>query len=488
MTMADVANLKTGLAFTAPQAVSLKGLNVKGLKIAASPEYPQPLLSTGEVTIDHANVKNNQAVDVGTVTLQDFYLTLAFNEETKLGQIEALKAALQPQPKTKSEKTEAEQKAELKAEPNDTAKASQEKAPPFRLQQFDITGDSHVHLTSTGITPPLNQNMTIQTWHIGTLDSAQAHEKTPLDIQAAIDRFTKVAAKGDFQPFSPKVNADIKVNIQDMDLYAFSPLIRRSLGYRIQSGSMNMKSDIQIKEDILDADNRLKLVGFEMEADSVPVPSKTKGDGLDKAASDVDKAASDLGKAASAGSMSLALNLLRDGDNNIDLSVPVNGDLSDPGFNIAQVISVAFFNAMKGGSKAMLAMTLQPYGAIYLAAEYAYKKAGEMTLQPVQYQPGLDEWRADMPEYLKKITKLLKDKKSVTLKVCGFYNQSDRDYWVKKGLKGTELEDKLYQLARQRQIQVKTWLVEEGGIESSRLTTCYPSFEDLPDSGVMLSM
>ncbi|MGE4500263.1 MAG: DUF748 domain-containing protein [Hydrogenovibrio sp.] len=489
MTVADVANLKTGLAFTAPQAVSLKGLNVKGLKVAASPEYPQPLLSTGDVTIDHANVKNNQAVDVGTVTLQDFYLTLAFNEETKLGQIEALKAALQPQPKTKSEKTEAEQKAEQKAESNDTAKASQEKAPPFRLQQFDITGDSYVHLTSTGITPPLNQNMTIQTWHIGTLDSAQAHEKTPLDIQAAIDRFTKVTAKGDFQPFSPKVNADIKVNIQDMDLYAFSPLIRRSLGYRIQSGSLNMKSDIQIKQDILDADNRLKLTGFEMEADSVPVPSETtKGNDIEKAASDVDKAASDLGKATSTGSMSLALNLLRDGDNNINLNVPVNGDLSDPGFNIAQVVSVAFFNAMKGGSKAMLAMTLQPYGAIYLAAEYAYKKAGEMTLQPVQYQPGLEEWRADMPEYLKKITKLLKDKKSVTLKVCGFYNQSDRDYWVKKGLKGTELEDKLYQLARQRQIQVKTWLVEEGGIESSRLTTCYPSFEDLPDSGVMLSM
>ncbi len=485
MTVADVAQLNTHLAFTAPQAVSLKGLNVKELKVASSQEYTQPLLSTGAVTIDRASVKNNQAVDVGQVTLQDMNVTLAFNEHTKLGQIEALKAALQPSPKPKSEKAESEPKAAKK----DAAQASKETAPPFRLQQFDITGDSHVYLTSTGITPPLHQDMRIQTGHLGRLDSTQAHEKTPLDIKAAIDQFTKVTVKGDFQPFSPKVNADIKANIQDMDLYAFSPLIRRSLGYRIQSGSLNMKSDIQIKQDILDADNRLKLVGFEMEADSVPVPSETtKGNDIEKAASDVDKAASDLGKATSTGSMSLALNLLRDGDNNINLNVPVNGDLSDPGFNIAQVVSVAFFNAMKGGSKAMLAMTLQPYGAIYLAAEYAYKKAGEMTLQPVQYKPGLDEWRADMPEYLKKITKLLKDKKSVTLKVCGFYNQADRDYWVKQGLKGSELEDKLYQLARQRQIQVKTWLVEQGGIASGRLTTCYPSFEDLPDSGVMLSM
>ncbi|KUJ75767.1 hypothetical protein AVO42_10820 [Thiomicrospira sp. XS5] len=488
MTVTDVANLKTGLAFTAPQAVSLKDLNVKGLKVASSQTYTEPLFSTGGVTIDRVSVKNNQAVDIGKVALQDMNVTLAFDEQTKLGQVEALKAALQPSPQPKSDKAQAEQKSEQKAAKQDSANVPKEKAPPFQLQQFDITGDSHVYLTSTGITPPLHQDMRIETGHLGRLDSTQAHEKTPLDIQAAIDQFTKVTVKGDFQPFSPKVNADIKANIQDMDLYAFSPLIRRSLGYRIQSGSLNMKSDIQIKKDILDADNRLKLVGFEMEEDSVPVPSKTNGNDVDKAASDVDKAATDLGKAASAGSMSLALNLLRDGDNNIDLSVPVNGDLSDPGFNIAQVISVAFFNAMKGGSKAMLAMTLQPYGAIYLAAEYAYKKAGETTLQPVQYKPGLDEWRADMPEYLKKITKLLKDKKSITLKVCGFYNQADRDYWVKEGMKGTELEDKLYQLARERQVQVKTWLVEKGGISSSRLTTCYPSFESVPDSGVMLSM
>ncbi|MGC9386471.1 MAG: DUF748 domain-containing protein [Hydrogenovibrio sp.] len=473
--VAKLQQLQTQLQFTAPQTLGLTDLSLNQLVLAeALDSSVTPLLQLNRLDLDKADVTEDSAVSLGKLALEDMKLVLQLDAEDRLIQVDQMLAALQPEAITtesnKGEAASAEKQAQT-SETSETSETSKTPTPALALQQLKIVGDSHVRILSNQTQPPINQDLVIQTWEIGALDTQQPKQKTPVTIEGQLNKYSTVALKGTVQPFTPKVNTQMALNIKNMDLYGFSALIRDALGYRIQSGSMNLQSEIDIQDDILNSTNKMKLSGFEMLTDSKPV----KGSDQD-------------GKGSSLNSMSLALDLLRDSQNNIELDVPVKGDLSDPGFNPSQVIQVALMNALKGGTKAMLAMTLQPYGAIYLAAEYAYKKVGEVTLQPVEYQPGLVEWREDMPSYLKKIGHLLNEKSSIQLKVCGFYNASDEEYWVKKGLKDPALKEKLYHLARDRQDQVKGWLVEQAGIDSGRLTTCYPGFEDLPVSGVTLSM
>jgi outer membrane protein OmpA-like peptidoglycan-associated protein len=233
-----------------------------------------------------------------------------------------------------------------------------------------------------------------------------------------------------------------------------------------------------IKNNKLDAKNKLKLVGFEM----------ASVEKLDKQGKNNSKDEYQKSKSQGFNSMGLALNMLRDKDNNIDLDVPVKGDLSSPDFEAKSVINTALMSALKGSTKVALALSLQPYGAIYLASKYAIDKASEVSLQPVEFLPGKTTVKPDMSAYLTKIAELMKSKKKLHIKICGFYNLQDKKAMVGLKLSEDKLKNKLYQLAEQRQEKVKNWLVTKGGVATKNLVTCHPEFQDQKPSGVNLLM
>ena len=81
--------------------------------------------------------------------------------------------------------------------------------------------------------------------------------------------------------------------------------------------------------------------------------------------------------------LSMALDMLRDGDGQIALDVPVKGRLDDPGVGLNSIVSSAFGSALKRGSVGYLKYALQPYGAVFMAADYLVGQATAIQFEPV---------------------------------------------------------------------------------------------------------
>ncbi|MBN2606976.1 MAG: DUF748 domain-containing protein [Thiotrichales bacterium] len=505
--MSSFENLDSQVGFALPLSVSVKDFSLDNITVAQfqhgkTKQEHLPLAQLKSFNLKHFNLAGTDKIGVGKVDVDSLKVNLDFDENKHIHQLDALMASL-PIDHAKKQAT--------------TRSKTDKKAKPSSLQLtfdgLDFKGQNRIELLTHATQPAMHKNINIQTLSIGKLSYHRPNRSTPIRLLATIDKYTKVDIKGTAKPLTKKVNMDVATRIHDMDLYSFSPLIKRDLGYRIQSGSLNLTSDVKVKDDMLTSKNHVLLIGFDMEADDSG-QTQTKAQSGENA---VSKTANEAGGLMSATALKFGLNMLRDSRDNIDLDLPVNGDLSDPGFDATSAINVALRNALTGGTKLALTLALQPYGAIAMATSYAYNQANKIQFQSVSFVGGKNELSTGMPEYLNKMGKLLKEKKQITLKVCGYYTQQDVDLLTaeirtndtsktddeengqSQQQKQTgqqplseqaqmQLNQQLYELAKSRQRLVKDWLVEKGGIDPSRLTTCHPELEQEKVTGVSLSM
>ncbi|WP_172967744.1 DUF748 domain-containing protein [Hydrogenovibrio sp. JE_KL2] len=508
--MSSFESLNSQVGFALPLSVSLKDFNLNKIIVAQfkqgkTEQARLPLAQLKSFNLKDFNIKGTDKINVGKVDVDSLKVNLDFDENRHIHQLDAVMASLPIDQKTSTKKQAVKQsKADQKAKPA---------ALQLAFDGLDFKGQNRIELLTHATQPAMHKNINIQTLSIGKLSYQRPNRSTPIRLLATVDKYTKVDIKGTAKPLTKKLNMDLATRIHDMDLYSFSPLIKRELGYRIQSGSLNLTSDVKVKNDVLTSKNHVLLVGFEMEADDSG-QTQTKAQSSENA---VAKTANEAGGLMSATALKFGLNMLRDSRDNIDLDLPVNGDLSDPGFDATSAINVALRNALTGGTKLALTLALQPYGAIAMATSYAYNQVNKIQFQSVSFVAGKNELSKGMSEYLDKMGKLLKEKKQITLKVCGYYTQQDVDLLTaeirsndtsktddeEKGQSQQQkqtgqqalseqakmqLNQQLYELAKSRQRLVKDWLVEKGGIDPSRLTTCHPEQQQQTVTGVSLSM
>ncbi|BBP44021.1 DUF748 domain-containing protein [Thiosulfativibrio zosterae] len=488
-TIVDWQGLSSDIGFTTPQTLALSHFDLQGFKFGQPENATLPLVQWDSLQIDTLNLEDDQSLQIGKVHLERLASALLINPEKQLPQLDQTLAALG---RTQHHEESTQDKSQDKSQEKLGDKPIEEKAkkqPVIDIASLTISPDSQLKITTQATVPAIESLVRVKQFEIGAIKSALPKHSTPLDIQVQVDDYAQLSLKGVVEPFGEKVNAQLKADISDLDLYHLSPLIKRDLGYRIESGGLNLQNTTKIVDSKLEAKNHLKLIGFALEKEPAQTKqtSEVKNSILDESNSSEMPDSPKVGAEASGVATALAIDLLRDKNNNIVLDVPISGDLNDPSFHPAQVIRVALQNALTSGSKAMLLMTLQPYGAIALATKYAYDKATAIYLENVKAVVGQATLKPDMDDYLNKVADLLKKQPAVNLKVCGYYTAADQDYLTQKQVSAAELPDRLFKLAQARQGLVKEQLVSKG-VESNRLTLCHPSLKDEPQPGVSLSI
>ena len=477
----DWQGLSSNIGFKTPQALVLNDFALQDLKFGQPENATLPLAQWDNLQIDTLNLADDQSLQIGKVHLERLQSELLINPEKQLPQLDQTLAALgMPQQSVEPPQDK------LGAKPTEDKIA---KKPLIEIASLTISPESFVKITTQATQPAIQSLVRIKQFEIGAIKSALPKHQTPLEIELQVDDYAQLSLKGVIEPFGEKVNAELKTDISDLDLYHLSPLIKRDLGYRIESGGLNLQNTTKIVDSKLEAKNHLKLIGFALEKEPVQAAqtSEVNKSILEEAPSNEVANSPKQGGEASGVATALAIDLLRDKNNNIVLDVPVSGDLNDPSFDPAQVIRVALQSALTSGSKAMLLMTLQPYGAIALATKYAYDKATAIYLENVKAEVGQAKLKSGMDDYLNKVASLLKKQPAVTLKVCGYYTAADQDYFTQKQVPATELPDRLFKLAQTRQGLVKERLVSKG-VEANRLTLCHPSLKVDSQPGVSLSI
>lgn len=147
---------------------------------------------------------------------------------------------------------------------------------------------------------------------IGTIDNQSTRPAT-VDVSGKVDRYAPVTIKGALTPFDPMNSLDIATRFRNVELTTLTPYSGKFAGYRIRKGRLNLDLHYQIEQGQLNAKNKVLLEGLQLgeqvdSPDAVDLPIR------------------------------LAIALLKDSKGNIDLELPVTGNLDDPQFSVMPIV------------------------------------------------------------------------------------------------------------------------------------------------------
>lgn len=298
------------------------------------------------------------------------------------------------------------------SEPNtETAEANQRQKGDFN---FDIglvkfTGDSEINIRDEAVKPALVQHILLNNVEVSDIHSQGDLQGMKLNLLATINDYSKVTVTGSANPFADKMDADIKVLVEQVDLTPLSPYVSQQTGYNIQSGALSLDTKVVIVKDQLDIEkNTIKLNKIVLKPDD-----QEKLDQLTKELTMP---------------LDYALNILRDKKGNVKLNVPIKGDVNNPDFSVNHVMRIAMGKALKMASVSYLKNFLQPYGTLITVAQTAGNYATRVTIDPVKFDQGQAGISDDAKAYLGKVSDLLSDKDGLQVAVCGVATFQDWRY------------------------------------------------------------
>jgi len=137
-----------------------------------------------------------------------------------------------------------------------------------------------------------------------------------LEIDAAVDSGGLVRVEGEIDPFDYARLTDLAIDARDVTLSPMSPMSVKMIGFPIEGGRASLDLDYEITEQQLAATNHFEINGLEL-------GDKVEGEG-----------AVDL-------PVKLGVSLLKDANGRITLDLPINGDLSNPEFVMTSAVAAA---------------------------------------------------------------------------------------------------------------------------------------------------
>ena len=258
-------------------------------------------------------------------------------------------------------------------------------APPSKPLHIVVGGvaieDGSANFADLSLTPNFATAIQQLNGRIGTLDN-QSRKPATVDIRGKVDRYAPVTIEGRLTPFSPLVQLDLATRFQRVELTTLTPYAGKFAGYKIRKGRLNLDLHYRIERSRLNADNKLLLEDLQL-GERVDSPSAT-----------------DL-------PVRLAVALLKDSHGNIDIALPVQGDLNNPEFSVVPIVWKTLRN--------LLLRTVQaPFKLIAGLAD-----GGDEQLDSVPFAAGSSELDAPARTTLAKLAKALQQRPALRLEVEG---------------------------------------------------------------------
>ncbi|HEA25900.1 MAG TPA: DUF748 domain-containing protein, partial [Ectothiorhodospiraceae bacterium] len=374
-------------------------------------------------------------------------------------------------------------------------------ATTFKIGKFILSGENHILFDDLGVTPPYRADLSIKTLEVGNIDSTQADIASPLHLLAAVDKHSEILIEGTIKPFASKPTMALNNTIKALPLSTLSSYSVPLMGYTLTSGQLDAIAEVKMGKGKIDGELRLTLNALEVESVVKEQPKTEDSKESDAQAeqstqSDQAKTPKDLDSQLNI-PLGTALNMLRDKNRTIKLTIPISGDSDNPDIDPSDVINTAIAKAMKEGAMSYLIASLQPYGALISLVKMAGDAAMKVRLEPITFDSASTSVSDKTKAYLPKVVKLMADRPELNIKVCGVAVESDhqtllaeatalaeREALKKKVPKGqsaskpvipTISDEQLLELAKARVAAVKELLITELKADATHLIDCQPS-------------
>lgn len=151
-----------------------------------------------------------------------------------------------------------------------------------------------------------------------TLDTKNT-KPSVLKLEGKVDKYGYAKIEGSVLPFDFKNRANLKILFKNIDMPSLTPYSGKFVGYAIKEGKLSMDLNYKIKKGLMEGENKINL------------DSLTLGDKIES------EEATNL-------PLGLAIAILKDSKGQIDIDLPVSGDLNDPEFRYGSIVWRALGN------------------------------------------------------------------------------------------------------------------------------------------------
>jgi hypothetical protein len=188
----------------------------------------------------------------------------------------------------------------------------------------------------------------------GTIKGLSSREdaRAAVDMRGKVDDVSTFSVTGDVNPLSKDLAVNLAIDCKNVNLTPFTPYMEKYAGYPLQRGKLMMDLHHNIAHGRLDASNHVVMASLTLGAknnspDATTLPVK------------------------------LGVALLKDRNGNIDLDVPLHGNLSDPKFRVMPLVWQVLDNLLEKAATAPFTLLGKLFGG------------GGEEMSFVDFQPGL---------------------------------------------------------------------------------------------------
>ncbi|UZE97164.1 DUF748 domain-containing protein [Alkalimarinus alittae] len=327
---------------------------------------------------------------------------------------------------------------------------------------FNLKNDAHIYFTDNGVSPAYKRHFIVTTLNAGPFDTQRPDDESLYTVVGKSDKYASFNFSGRAKPFSATPFYHLNGFFHEVSLPGISAYIKEALRYEIQSGQLDLGLDVTLTGDIIDGEADVLLRGIELTAAD-------------------DHEAGSINDQTSV-PFNMALGLLKDGDGNVELSLPLLGDINSPSFGLSGFMTLVIQQATLSAAKDYLMTTFVPYASVVKVAIVAGEFALKVRVNDLVYPAGEVALQPEHDVFLEEFSALMKDKEDVSLKLCAVAVAADID--KPAGTKMTEASDieQLNAISNQRVENFKDYMVDEEGISSSRLLLCTPQINSSKDA------
>nr|WP_315064980.1 DUF748 domain-containing protein [uncultured Campylobacter sp.] len=308
------------------------------------------------------------------VTLSAPFLKAHLNKERELN----LSSLVKKSESEKAQKADAKQAVPKNEKPVEAAKPQKKEGEfDFAIKNI-LVENGDVDFSDASLFMPFATKITKLEGVLMDIDSTRPTMGT---FEGVVGKsgFSKIGLK--LLPYDPKKSTEVKFSFKDIDLVDVTPYSGQFLGYKIEKGKLNLTLNYDVKDSKLNGSNVVNLdtltLGEKVESkDAVNLP------------------------------LSLAISILSDQNNQINIDLPVTGDLNDPDFKYGGIV----WEAVK---KLFADITLAPFRFLGNMLGLSSQDLNTIDFMPANAELIVSE-QAKIADFIKLTTAKPKMKLSIT--------------------------------------------------------------------------
>lgn len=215
-------------------------------------------------------------------------------------------------------------------------KRSESGTPQVSIKRFSIGGGSQIEIRDLTVDPQVIIQTTDLLFTLNDMAASNAKAPGKYLLTATIQPQTTLKAEGTIGPIFPVPDVTIKSQIKHFNAQKLSSYMLNLFGYEIDSGRLDGVIEGKVVNKQLDMVSLITVNNLEI----TPVPSQSIYDKYKDAFMGM--------------SLESALSIITDKNGDVRLTIPVNGNLSNPEFNFSDILRAAIVNSISGGLNSVL--------------------------------------------------------------------------------------------------------------------------------------